>query len=100
MPKIKRLEKKKRDYTGNNRVERQKIYATKEWKALSKAYIMQHPLCEECLAKGNITPSQHVHHIVSFMSVDDEVERLALAFDINNLQALCIECHVRKHNKR
>lgn len=34
------------------------------------------------------------------MTTDDMCERERLAFDSDNLQALCRECHVEKHNKK
>lgn len=101
MPTINKNKKKNREYNNvGNRAERQKIYNTKQWKALSKSYLMQHPLCEECLKNDKITPAQHVHHIVSFMNAKDELSRLELALDSNNLEALCVECHNKKHNNK
>ena len=55
------------------------------------------PLCEECEKRDRITPVDDVHHIVSFMSTDDPLERLRLAFDFDNLMSLCDECHAKKH---
>lgn len=55
------------------------------------------PLCEECEERGRITPVDDVHHIVSFMSTDDPLERLRLAFDFDNLMSLCDGCHAKKH---
>lgn len=102
MPTIKKLPKKTREYNNaGNRAERQRIYNTKQWKKLSKAYLMMHPWCEECLkAAGKVTPSVHVHHIVSFMTASDELKRLELALDADNLEALCVACHTAKHNKK
>lgn len=101
MPTINKQPKKRREYNNvGNRAERQKIYGTKQWKKLSKAYLMMHPLCEECLKAGKVTPAAHVHHIVSFMTATDELKRLELALDADNLEALCVECHTAKHNPK
>lgn len=101
MPTINKLPKKSREYNNaGNRAERQKIYSTQQWKKLSKAYLMMHPLCEECLKAGKVTPAVHVHHIVSFMTASDELKRLELALDSNNLEALCVACHTAKHNPK
>lgn len=56
------------------------------------------PLCEECEKQGRITPADDVHHTISFMSTDDPLERLRLAFDFDILMSLCDECHAKKHN--
>lgn len=58
------------------------------------------PLCEICMRMEPqvIRPAEDVHHIVSFMSTNDPLKRNMLAFDYNNLQSLCKECHQRIHN--
>lgn len=49
MPEINRP-KKKRNYQKNWRnSEIAKIYNTTTWRNLRKAYLMKHPLCENCL---------------------------------------------------
>lgn len=101
MPTINKQPKNPSEYNNvGNRAERQKIYCTKQWKKLSKAYLMLHPLCEECLKAGKVTPAVHVHHIVSFMTASDDLKRLELALDADNLEALCVECHNAKHNPK
>ena len=62
--------------------------------------MQQHPLCEECLKKGIIRSAKDIHHKISFMTTNDMCERERLAFDSNNLQALCRYCHCEKHNKK
>lgn len=101
MPIINKGNKKKREYNGvGNRAERQKMYRLPQWRKLSKAFLMLHPLCSECLKRGLVTPAIHVHHIVSFMTVNDELKRKELLLDPNNLQALCQDCHNDKHNRK
>ena len=95
---------KKKTVTNNQafyqqrRKERQKIYNTTTWQRLS--YMQQHPLCECCLKGGIIKSAKDIHHKVSFMSTDDKAERERLAFDSDNLQALCRECHNAIHNPK
>ena len=97
MPTINLNKNKRISCPSNRRKERQDIYNTPQWKKLSKAYIMANPLCEECLEKGIVKEAKHIHHIQSFMTVDDMLKRKELAYDWNNLQALCVECHQIKH---
>lgn len=57
------------------------------WNRISKMYRAQHPVCEHC----NDAASDDVDHIVPFKGINDP-----LRTDMNNLQALCRSCHVRK----
>lgn len=61
--------------------------------------IAQQPLCEMCLKEGKTTIAEDVHHIESFMSTDDKVLRLALAYDYENLMSICKMHHQMIHNK-
>lgn len=83
--------------TDHHRRERMNIYNSQRWRDIRGWKMICDPLCEECEKAGKITPVDDVHHIVSFMSTDDPVERLRLAFDFDNLMSLCDECHAKKH---
>lgn len=101
MPTINRPKKKSNPVAGNAYAEeRRKIYQTKRWARLRAAKFANDPLCEACLQKepSVIRPAEDVHHIVSFMSTEDPFKRNALAFDYDNLQSLCKECHQKIHN--
>ena len=80
-----------------NRELRQKYYNTTEWRKLREAYLKQHPVCEECLNKGKVTPATSVHHIQSPFKNGECNKNLFL--DYNNLMAVCHECHAEIHNK-
>ena len=98
--------KKKRDSTFRTRKRiRQKIYNNKLWRELRQQYIQEHPLCEQCLREGRVTPAEDVHHVVSFMTEyhnDQQLndDMLKLAFDYDNLMSLCRECHLKAHGVR
>lgn len=77
---------------------RQKAYQSSEWKKLRDIYMKEHPVCEECLAKGKITPAVDIHHKESPFK-NNEVNK-SLLLDYNNLQALCKECHGDIHNRQ
>lgn len=61
--------------------------------------IAQQPLCEMCLKEGKTTIAEDVHHIESFMSTDDHMRRMALAYDYENLMSICKMHHQMIHNK-
>lgn len=71
------------------------IYNTKKWKDLRNSYIEAHPICEIC---GENEATQ-VHHIVKFSSGKSNKEIEKLAYDYDNLMALCKNCHLSKHKK-
>lgn len=58
---------------------------------------MNNPLCEVCLLIGIITPAIDIHHIDSFMNYEG-LKRLDKAFNYDNLQSICKECHQKEHN--
>ena len=72
------------------------FYRSKAWKDCRAAYIHSvNGLCERCLEKGIIKAADIVHHIIE---LDDEKARdPSIAFNFDNLQAVCIECHNEVH---
>jgi 5-methylcytosine-specific restriction protein A len=58
-----------------------------EWRRIRLAFLAKHPLCEECLKGGRLTPAAEVHHITELASGGTH--------DPNNLMALCKPCHSR-----
>lgn len=98
MPTINRP-KKTRKNENTLRCERMEIYNTARWRDLRVAKFRANPLCENCLEEGRVSPTEDIHHIVSFMSVYDRNQRLRLAFDYDNLLALCKKCHQKIHNQ-
>ena len=73
------------------------VYNTTTWIKLRKSYLMEHPLCEECLKQGKTTVATQVHHIRHILEGKDEWEMKEIGFDSNNLEALCEKCHREKH---
>lgn len=82
--------------SSGKRAERNLIYNTRTWQNLRKLKLQLSPLCEKCLSLNIITPAKQVHHVVSFMS--NKKARIDLAYDIENLQSLCVTCHNKIHN--
>ena len=64
------------------------FYNTRRWKALSKAFKIDHPLCEECKRNGMIKPSQITDHIIPYPIKD--------FWNRDNWQALCKSCNNAK----
>lgn len=78
----------------------QKIYNTAIWQKLRNAYLMEHPLCEVCLSKDIVSTAKEVHHIREISNGQTIEEMKDIAYNTNNLQALCIKCHHEIHTER
>lgn len=61
------------------------------WKRIRDSYAASHPLCEQCLKEGRLTPVEEVHHIRP-VSKGGTHER-------SNLMSLCQSCHNKIHQK-
>lgn len=61
------------------------------WQKASKAWLVKHPLCRKCEAKGLATQATLVHHIVPFM-IAGEIDS-DLFWDSKNWMGLCKACH-------
>ncbi len=76
------------------------IYNSREWKELRIAKLRStNGLCEECMKEGIVTAARCVHHVVPIETARTKDEMKRLAFDINNLKALCFACHARIHKE-
>ena len=97
----KKKEEKIRQYKANKNLIYNKIYNTRRWQKLRQSYLIDQPLCEECLKKkGKIVPALTVHHIIPISTAGNDVDKMVeLGFNYHNLEALCEECHKKKHNK-
>ena len=81
------------------RKERQELYQSKRWKELRRLMVQEYPLCQDCLKRGVLTPTEEVHHDISpFKKGLTPEEKERLAFDPKNLVCLCKECHIKRHH--
>ena len=93
---------KKRNWRGvSDKVAKDKadIYNSREWKELRIMKLRTNPLCEECMKQGIVTSARSVHHVVPIETARTKDEMKRLAFDVNNLRALCFACHARIHKE-
>lgn len=64
-------------------------------------------LCERCKREGiaagveggYLTPGVDCHHKRPVESARDEEEMKRLAYDVNNIELLCIPCHIKTHKE-
>lgn len=99
MPTIAKPQKKEKTSTHTNNTDmralRQKAYQDKHWRAERDSYIKEHPICEECLKSGKVTPAQDIHHKES--PFKNGTINYKLLYDKDNLMALCKDCHGKIH---
>ena len=78
----------------------QKLLNGKRWDEV-KAYVDERAegLCERCKREGFITPGKDHHHIIPVESAKTEHEMERLAYDVNNIELLCIPCHIKTHQE-
>ena len=72
-----------------------RFYHSKAWGDCRNSYITQHPLCERCLAQGQIVPAYLVHHKIHLTPSNYQDPSIALNHD--NLESLCFDCHQKEH---
>ena len=75
-----------------------KLYKSKAWQRCRNAYSKSvGGLCERCLAKGQYTPGEIVHHKCHINPDNISDPNITLSFD--NLELLCRKCHGEEHGK-
>jgi 5-methylcytosine-specific restriction protein A len=60
------------------------------WQMASRAFLIEHPLCVRCEARGKISPATVTDHMIPHRG------NARLFWDRDNWQALCKRCHDRK----
>ena len=75
------------------------FYKSPAWLATRAAYIKSTSgLCEDCLARGVLTPAEIVHHVIPLTPENINDPSVTLSF--KNLRAVCRECHAKEHGAR
>lgn len=67
-----------------------RLYNNDRWRAASKQYRAEHPLCAECERHGVVKPAECVDHI------EPHKGNLELFWSVDNWQSLCNACHSSK----
>lgn len=91
------LNRNKKQYPVRENLDR-KFYNTSAWVNCRINYLVNNPRCEKCKELNIIRLAQEVHHIKPLSTVDTLPEKFVIGLDVNNLQALCTDCHHAIHN--
>ena len=81
-----------------NNPEIEKKYKSKRWQKLRDYKLKLNPVCERCSKLNIFVPAVIIHHkeyITDLNYFDDDV-----FFNVENLEALCRECHNKEHFKK
>lgn len=98
MPTINKIQRKPKSTEHKEtdmRILRAKAYNNTAWRKMRDTYMKTHPICEECLKKGKVTPAEDVHHIKSPFKGGEINYALLLSY--GNLMSVCKDCHARIH---
>ena len=85
----------------------QRLLNSKRWmKVKRQVWQRAEGLCERCKRDGiaergvpYITPGVDCHHKIPVESAKTEQEMERLAYDVNNIELLCIPCHIKTHQE-
>jgi len=80
----------------------QKLLNSKRWQEVKRiVWTRTKGLCERCKREGFLTPGVDCHHIVPVESANPDIpgEMERLAYDVNNIELLCIPCHIKTHEE-
>lgn len=74
------------------------IYATAEWSRVRRYVISRADgLCESCIRDKKVKPGKEVDHIIEL--TDNNKHDWNIAYNPENLQYLCSDCHNHKHDR-
>jgi 5-methylcytosine-specific restriction protein A len=59
----------------------------RQWRAFRQFFLMQNPLCVDCLLRDRYVAASEVHHIKKIAQYPE------LRLDMSNCMALCSACH-------
>lgn len=97
---IQKRPKKKRVYRDTEKNKQiKKVYHSTQWIKLREAFFIENPLCQNCLEKGIIKPTEEIHHIIPISKGETLEEMKTIGYDWNNLRALCRDCHKEIHKE-
>ena len=78
----------------------QKLLNSKRWKEVKRqVWLRANGLCERCKRDGINTAGVDCHHKIPVESAKTEEEMKRLAYNVSNIELLCIPCHIKTHQE-
>lgn len=76
----------------------QRLLNSKRWWEVKRTVWQRaNGLCERCKAEGYITAGVDCHHVKPVETARSPQEMEALCYNVNNVQLLCVPCHIKVH---
>ena len=74
----------------------ERFYKGTNWQQLRDTIMKRDGyLCQDCKARGKITPAEEVHHIIEL--TPNNINDASITLNPDNLVSLCRECHRQRH---
>lgn len=78
----------------------QRLLNSRQWGEVKRiVWQRAEGLCERCRREGYITAGVDCHHKTPVESARTEEEMRRLAYDVGNIELLCIPCHIKTHEE-
>lgn len=74
-----------------------RLIHSRRWLRLRRAVLEAHPVCQDCLAAGRLSPATEVHHVRPVEDAPTRAGKEERMYDPSNLRALCRPCHRAAH---
>lgn len=77
---------------------KRRFYRSKAWREVRQAVIdRQFNICADCLANGDLSPIDEVHHL-TFLT-EENVGDPNVSLNPDNCVGLCTNCHNKRHER-
>ena len=78
----------------------QHLLNSKRWAEVKRqVWVRAGGQCERCKREGYVTAGVDCHHIKPVESAKTEEDMCQLAYDVNNIELLCVACHIKTHQE-
>ena len=78
----------------------QHLLNSKRWAEVKRQiWVRAGGQCERCKREGYVTAGVDCHHIKPVESAKTEEDMRQLAYDVNNIELLCVPCHIKTHQE-
>ena len=78
----------------------QHLLNSKRWAEVKRqVWVRAGGQCERCKREGYVTAGVDCHHIKPVESAKTEEDMRQLAYDANNIELLCVACHIKTHQE-
>ena len=75
------------------------FYKSRQWQQVRDLAVQRAGgLCERCAKEGKLTPAAVVHHVIPI--TPENISDPKITMNLDNLMALCVDCHAAMHHEK